>query len=76
MHQTMAVVLKTLILSWPLQTPQDILHLVAEGLTTTMFSTLSMVMKSNPGTLVFSCNMLLNVPLIAEWQAITCNREV
>ncbi len=24
---------------------------------------------------MFSCDMLLNVPFIADWQTITCNRE-
>ena len=78
MHQTMATVLKTLLLSRPPQTPQDVLHLVDDGLATTMYlmrSTISTVLKASPGALAFSRDMLLNVPLIADWQTITRNRE-
>ncbi len=35
----------------------------------------SMVLKVSLGALAFSCNMLLNVPLIAGRQTITHNRE-
>ena len=37
MHQTIAMVLKTLLLSRLPQTPQDVLHLVDDGLATTMY---------------------------------------
>ncbi len=74
----MANVMKTLLLSLPPQTPQDVLHLVNDRLATTMHSmrsTISIVLKASPGALAFSRDMLLNVPLIEDWQAITCNRE-
>ncbi len=78
MHQTIAIVLKNLLLSQLPQTPQDVLHLVNDGLATTMHSmcsTLSTSLKASPGALAFSQDMLLNVPLIAEWQTISPNRE-
>ncbi len=78
MHQTMAAVLKTLLLSHPPQTPQDVFDLVDDLLATTMHSmrsTISTVLKASPGALAFSHDMLLNIPLIAGWQTITCNRE-
>ncbi len=78
MHQTMVTVLKMILLSCPPQTPKDVLHLVDDGLATTMYlmrSTISTVLKASPGALAFSRDMLLNVPLIADWQAITHNRE-
>ncbi len=62
----------------PPQMPQDVLHLVDDGLATTMHSlrsTISTVLKASPGALTFSLDMLLNVPLIADWQTITRNRE-
>ncbi len=37
--------------------------------------TISMVLKASLCALAFSPHMLLNNPLIAEWQTITCNRE-
>ncbi len=57
---------------------QDVLHLVDDRLATTMHlmrATISMKLKESPGALAFSCDMLLNVPLIADWQIITLNRE-
>ncbi len=78
MHQTMVTVLKSLLLSWCSQTSQDVLHLVDDGLATTMYSmrsTISVVLKASSGALAFSHDMLLNVPLVTEWQTITCNVE-
>ncbi len=60
------------------QTPQDVLHLFFDRLATTMYlmrSTISTVLKGSPQALAFSCDMLLNILLIAEWQTITPNRE-
>ncbi len=74
MHQTMA----TLLISWSPLTPQDVLHLVDGGIATTVYlmrSTMSTILKANPGALLFSYEMVLNIPLIAEWQNITHNRE-
>ncbi len=74
MQMTMATMLKTLLLSWPPQTPEDISHLVYDGLTTTMQLmrlTIVVVLKAFLIAHAFSCNMLLNVPLILEWQTFT-----
>ena len=38
-------------------------------------ATFSTMLKVTPGGLAFSCNMLLNVPLIADWQAIKKHRD-
>ena len=49
---------------------QDVLHLVDDRLATTMHmmrSTISMVLKASQGSLVFFRDMLLNIPLIADW---------
>ncbi len=62
----------------PPQMPQDVLHLVDDRLATTMHSmrsTISTVLKASPGAIAFSQDMLLNIPLIAEWQTITRNKE-
>ncbi len=37
MHQTMAILMNTLILSQLKQTPQDVMHLIDDGLATTMY---------------------------------------
>ncbi len=39
-----------------------------------MQSAVSMLLKASPGALVYSCDMLLSNPLIAEWGTITHNR--
>ncbi len=40
-----------------------------------MHSTISTILKASPGAIAFSQDMLLNVPIIAEWQTISDNRE-
>ncbi len=74
----MATMLKALLLSCPPQMPQDVLHLVDDRLATTTYlmrSTISTVLRASQGALLFSCDMLPNIPLITDWQTITCNRE-
>ncbi len=68
MHQTIMPVLKALLHSRLLQTPQDILHLIDDTLTDTIYSTryaILMVSEASPGALSFLCYMLLNIPLFA-----------
>ena len=38
-------------------------------------ATVSMTLKATPGGLAFYSDMLLNVPLISDWQAIQKHRE-
>ena len=38
-------------------------------------ATVSTTLKATPGGLAFSCDMLLNVPLIADWKAVQKHRE-
>ena len=40
-----------------------------------MRTTITTTLGSTPGSLAFSRDMFLNVPLIADWQAITSRRE-
>ncbi len=78
MHQTMAIMLKTLLLSNSPQTQQNVLHLVDNGLVTTMHSmhsTISTTLKARPGALAFSQDMVPNVPFMAERQTISPTRE-
>ncbi len=74
----MVIVSKTLLLSKPPQTPQDIWHLIDDRLATMMYlmqSAVTMLLNASPGALVYSCNMLLDYSLITEWGTITYNRE-
>ncbi len=79
MHQTMTIVLKTLLLLKPPQTPQYVLHCVDDILATTMYSmiyTISTAIKANTGSLAFPCDVPSNIPVITEWQTITYNSDV
>ncbi len=41
-----------------------------------MISTISIILRVSLGAIIFSHDMLLNIPLIPELQTITCNRGV
>ncbi len=78
MHQTVATVLKTLLLVQPPQTCCQATLLVDDALVTAMhafWSTVSTTLQANPGGLVFSQDMFLDIPLLANWQAILPRRE-
>ncbi len=69
MHQMVAIVLKTLLLANP---PQSCCQaaLLVDALATAMHalhSTVSTMLQAMPGGLAFSCDMFLNIPLLADW---------
>jgi hypothetical protein len=76
MHQTVGNVLQTLPHGEP---PQDVtkannfideaLSIATHAMRTSIHTTLGL--GSSPGSLVFNRDMLLNIPLIADWHAIT-----
>lgn len=78
MHQTVANVLRTLIHGNP---PKDVtkakefidkaLSIAMHAMRAGVHSTLG----SSPGSLVFNRDMFLNIPLMADWHAITQRRE-
>ncbi len=62
-----------------MQTLQKTLHLVDNSLEITMYtvrSTISKVPTASLGSLAVPSDVLLNVPLILEWQIIAWNWEV
>ncbi len=79
MHQTVGKVLRVLLYSN--HPPQNLLQardIVDQALATAMHAmqvTIATTLGTMPGALAFSCNMFLNVPLIADWQTIACHRE-
>ncbi len=77
MHQTVATVLKTYLLAQP-QTCCQAALLVDVALATAMNVLCSMVstmLQAMPGGLAISCDMFLNIPLLADWYAILACRE-
>ncbi|KAL7460043.1 hypothetical protein ACHAXS_000511, partial [Conticribra weissflogii] len=78
MHQTVATVLKTLLLAQPPQTRRQAALLVDDALATAMHalqSKISTTLQATPGGLALSPDMFLNIPLLANWQAILAQRE-
>ena len=81
MHQTVNNVLQTLVHTNPPQKVAQVRDIVDNTLATamhTMCTTVATTMGSAPGSLAFAWDMFLNVPLIADWQAIArlCEHHV
>ena len=78
MHQTVGNVLRTLLHSEPPQNITTAKEFVDEALsiaTHAMRAGIHTTLGSSPGSLVFNRDMFLNIPLIADWHAITLKRE-
>ena len=78
MHQTVSIVIRTLLYSNP---PKDMIqakYIMDDTLATDMHAmqtTVATTLGSTPGDLAFSRYIFLNVPLVADWQTISCKRE-
>jgi hypothetical protein len=80
MHQTVGNVLRTLLHGQPPQhiTGASAKEFIDEALSITMHAMRAGVhstLGSSPGSLVFNRDMFLNIPLIADWHAITQRQE-
>jgi hypothetical protein len=78
MHQTVENVLRTLVHSNPPKNLSKARDIVDDALATAMHAmrtTVATTLKSAPGSLAFSRDMFLNVPLVADWQTIALTRE-
>jgi len=78
MHQTVGNVLRTLLHGEPLQNIATAKEFVDEALSIAMHAIrvgIHTTLGSSPGNLVFNRDMFLNIPLIADWHAITLRRE-
>ncbi len=78
MHQTVGNVLQTLLHSEPLQDVTKAKDFIDEALsiaTHTMRTNIHTTLGSSPGSLVFNRDMFPNIPLVADWHAITQKRE-
>jgi hypothetical protein len=81
MHQTVTNVLRTLVHTNPSQNMTQARDIIDDALATAMHAmrtTIATTLGSSPGALAFARDMFLNVPLIADWQAIahTCEHHV
>ena len=77
-HQTVGNVLRTLLYSNPPQNMTQARDIIDQALATAMHATRTTIMTTlggTPGSLAFSRDMFLNIPLIADWQAIAQHRE-
>ena len=77
MHQTVGNVLRTLLYSNPPRTVANAADLIDQALGTAMHAmrtNIHTTLKGAPGACVFGRDMFLDVPLIADWQAIQLHR--
>ena len=78
MHQTVGNVLRILLHGEPPQNITRAKEFIDEALSIAMHAMRAGVhtpLGSSPGSLVFNRDMFLNIPLIADWKAITMKRE-
>jgi hypothetical protein len=82
MYQTVTSVLRTLVHTNPPQNMTQARDIIDDALATVMHATQTIVASTTlgitPGALAFAQDMFLNMPLIADWQAIalTCEHHV
>ena len=79
MHQTVGNVLQTLLHGEPLQDvarAKDFIDKALLIVTHALRSSIHITLGSSLGSLVFNRDMFLNIPLIADWHAITGKREL
>jgi hypothetical protein len=81
MHQTVNNVLRTLMHTNPPQNMTQARDIIDDALATAMHAmqtTIASTLGSSLGALPFVLDMFMNVPLIADWQAIarTCEQQV
>ena len=78
MHQTVGNILRTYLYSNHPQNMTQAKDIIDQALATAMHAmrtTIATTLGSTPGALSFSRDMLLNIQLIADWQAIAARRE-
>ena len=78
MHQTVTNVLRTLVHTNPPRNMTQARDIIDDALATAMHAmqtTIATTLGSTPGALAFAQDMFLNVPLIADWQAIAHTHE-
>ena len=78
MHQTVGNVLRVLLYSNPPKNMTQAKDIMDDALATAMHAMRTVIatsLGSTPGALAFGRDMLLNVPLVADWMAITRARE-
>ena len=80
MHQTINNVLRTLVHTNPPRNTTQARDIIDDALATAMHAmqtTVATTLGSALGALAFARDMFLNVPLIADWQAIagTCEHQ-
>ncbi len=77
-HQTVTNVLRTLVHTNPPQNMTQDRDIIDNALATAMHvmqTNVATTLGSTPGALAFARDMFLNVPLIADWQAIARTHE-
>ena len=78
MHQTVENILRTILYSKPplnMTLAKDVVDQALAQAMHAMRTTVMTTLGSTPGALAFSRDMFLNIPLVADWQAIVKHRQ-
>ena len=78
MHQTVGNILRTVVHSTKPRNTKHARDMVDDALSTAahaMRSSINTALKASPGALVYSRDMFLNIPMIADWHLIAQRRE-
>ena len=78
MHQTIGNSLRTLIHAHPPRNAEETANLVDTALNTAAYAVRTAIhgtMKASPGSIVFQRDMLLNIPIIADFELLRDRRE-
>jgi hypothetical protein len=78
MHQTVGNILRTTLNESPPHNVREAKEMVDTALATAMHAmrtNVATTLEGSPGSLVFNRDMFYNLPLIADWHAITRRRE-
>jgi transposase InsO family protein len=78
MHQTIGNALRTLLHAHPPQNAEEAANLVDTALNTASYAARTAIhgtMKASPGAIIFQRDMLLNIPIIADFELLRDRRE-
>ena len=78
MHQTVANILRTLLHGTRVQNESHANEIMDEALAMAMYAlraTVHTTLGTSPGSIIFSRDMFLNIPLVADWHMLTKRRE-
>jgi hypothetical protein len=74
-HQVLGQMLRTAELDMANSVTPDDVNVFLDNVGWAIFSTYHMVLKASPGAAIFGCDMLFNIPFVADWHKIGERRQ-